>query len=55
EFFEHELVMFKPGYFHREFIDKVCKEHKFNANFSFETNLLPMILSIVKHEYAITA
>ncbi|MCE7609937.1 LysR family transcriptional regulator, partial [Vibrio fluvialis] len=55
EFFEHELVMFKPGYFHREFIDKVCKEHKLSANFSFETNLLPMILSIVKHEYAITA
>ncbi|MFV0486392.1 MAG: LysR family transcriptional regulator, partial [Vibrio fluvialis] len=44
EFFEHELVMFKPGYFHREFIDKVCKEHKLSANFSFETNLLPMIL-----------
>lgn len=55
EFFEHELVMFKPGYFHRDFIDKVCREHKITADFSFETNLLPMILSIVKHEYAITA
>lgn len=54
-FFEHELVMFKPGYFHRDFIDKVCKEHKLSAHFSFETNLLPMILSIVKHEYAVTA
>ncbi|WP_068713836.1 LysR family transcriptional regulator [Vibrio tritonius] len=54
-FFEHELVMFKTGYFHREFVDKVCKEHKLEARFSFETNLLPMILSIVKHEYAITA
>ncbi|WP_165311176.1 LysR family transcriptional regulator [Vibrio ziniensis] len=55
EFFEHELVMFKPGYFHRDFIDNTCKEHKLTANISFETNLLPMILSIVKHEYAITA
>ena len=54
-FFEHELVMFKTGYFHREFVDKVCKEYKLEAKFSFETNLLPMILSIVKHEYAITA
>ena len=55
EFFDHELVMFKPGYFHRDFIDNTCKEHKLTANISFETNLLPMILSIVKHEYAITA
>lgn len=55
QFFSHELVMFKPGYFHREFIDKVCKEHQHTADISFETNLLPMILSIVKHEYAITA
>lgn len=55
DFFDHELVMFKPGYFHRDFIDNTCKEHKLSANISFETNLLPMILSIVKHEYAITA
>ncbi len=55
EFFEHELVMFKPGYFHRDFIDKTCKTHNLDANISFETNLLPMILKIVKHEYAITA
>ncbi|MGY2574028.1 LysR family transcriptional regulator [Vibrio sp. C8] len=55
EFFDHELVMFKPGYFHRDFIDNTCKEHKLTANISFETNLLPMILSIVQHEYAITA
>ncbi|CAM2907608.1 LysR family transcriptional regulator [Vibrio diazotrophicus] len=55
DFFDHELVMFKPGYFHRDFIDNTCKEHKLTANISFETNLLPMILSIVKHEYAITA
>lgn len=55
EFFEHELVMFKPGYFHRDFIDAVCEQYGLSMKFSFETNLLPMILSIVKHEFAITA
>ena len=54
QFLDHELVMFKSGYFHREFIEKAsecCKAIKF----SFETNLLTLILSIVKHEFAITA
>jgi LysR family transcriptional regulator, cyn operon transcriptional activator len=55
QFFAHDLVMFKPGYFHREFVDEVCKKYQLQANISFETNLLPMILSIVKHEFAITA
>lgn len=55
EFFEHELVMFKPGYFHRDFIDSVCEENGLEMKFSVETNLLPMILNIVKHEFAITA
>lgn len=55
EFFDEELVMFKPGYFHRDFIDEERKRRQIEDEFSFETNLLPMILSIVKHEYAITA
>ncbi|MBR9787738.1 MAG: LysR family transcriptional regulator [Vibrionaceae bacterium] len=55
EFFEHELVMFQRGYFHREFLDHVSEEHGFIMKSSFETNLLPLILSIVKHEFAITA
>lgn len=55
EFFEHELVMFKAGYFHRDFIDSVCEQNGLTMKFSFETNLLPMILSIVKQEFAITA
>lgn len=54
QFFEHPLVMFKTGYFHREFIDNVCKKQNCQAEISFETNLLPMILAIVKQEYAIT-
>lgn len=55
DFFDHELVMFKPGYFHRNFIENQAKLCGKEMQFSFETNLLPMILSIVKHEFAITA
>nr|WP_231897896.1 LysR family transcriptional regulator [Vibrio tapetis] len=55
EFFSQELVMFKAGYFHREFIDEVCVTQGYQPHFSFETNLVPMILKIVKQEFAITA
>jgi DNA-binding transcriptional LysR family regulator len=55
QFFEHELVMFQRGYFHRDFIEKKAQQYGTEMQFSFETNLLPMILSIVKHEFAITA
>ncbi|MCW8329695.1 LysR substrate-binding domain-containing protein [Photobacterium sp. SDRW27] len=54
-FFEQELVMFKPGYFHREFIDEICHQYRFQPNIAFETNLLPMILKIVRNDFAITA
>ncbi|OEE67652.1 LysR family transcriptional regulator [Enterovibrio norvegicus FF-33] len=54
-FFDEELVMFKKGYFHREFIDRICASHKITPNLSFETNLLAMILNIVRHGFAITA
>ncbi|MGF1748090.1 MULTISPECIES: LysR family transcriptional regulator [Vibrio] len=54
-FFQEELVMFKPGYFHRDFIDEECQRRGVEAQFSYETNLLPMILSIVKQDFAITA
>lgn len=55
DFFDHELVMFKPGYFHRNFLEEKALQCSKEMRFSFETNLLPMILSIVKHEFAITA
>lgn len=55
EFFKHDLVMFQRGYFHREFLDQVSEDHGFTMKSSFETNLLPLILSIVKQEFAITA
>ena len=55
EFFSEDLVMFKPGYFHRDFIDSVCEKTGLDMTIAFETNLLAMILSIVKQEFAITA
>ncbi|USD42416.1 LysR family transcriptional regulator [Vibrio sp. SCSIO 43135] len=55
DFFANELVMFKPGYFHRDFIDKVSSEYGYTPRLSFETNLIPMILNILKREFAITA
>ncbi|MET4696001.1 LysR family transcriptional regulator [Endozoicomonas lisbonensis] len=55
DFFQEELAMFKSGYFHREYIDAVCRKYDFSPRYAFETNLLPMILSTVRHEFAITA
>ena len=55
DFFKEELVMFKPGYFHREFIDQICHTHHFKPQISFETNLLPMILNIIRHNFAVSA
>ena len=55
DFFRQELVAFKPGYFHREMLDLVCEQHNLTPNISFETNLLPMILQIIRHDFAITA
>ncbi|MGD8109416.1 LysR family transcriptional regulator [Vibrio sp. TRT 17S01] len=54
-FFGQELVMFKPGYFHRDFLEQMAVQNNSDLQLSFESNLLPMILSIVKHEFAITA
>ena len=55
QFFEQDLIMFKSGYFHRDFIDQMRIKHDLDMSIAFETNLLPMILSIVKQEFAITA
>lgn len=55
DFFSQELIMFKKGYFHREKLDEICKKENLTANFSFETNLLAVILKIVKRDFAISA
>ena len=55
EFFDQELVMFKEGYFHRDYIEAKARLHSKELQCEFETNLLPLILSIVRREFAITA
>lgn len=54
QFFKEELVMFKEGYFHRRVIDRLAQEQGVTPNFGFETNLIPLIKSIVKQGFGIT-
>ncbi len=53
-FFKEELVMFKEGYFHRRVIDRLAQQQGIKPNFGFETNLIPLIKSIVKNGFGIS-
>ncbi|MDF2181629.1 LysR family transcriptional regulator [Neptuniibacter sp. CAU 1671] len=53
-FFAEELAMFQPGYFHRKVVDRIAGAHQLEANISFETNLIPLIKSIVRQGFAIS-
>ncbi|OEF30133.1 LysR family transcriptional regulator [Vibrio rumoiensis] len=55
EFFSHELIMFKKGYFHREMVDRLCEQNQLDQHISIETNLIPMILKVVQKDFAISA
>lgn len=55
QFFEHELVMFKPGYFHREWMLSQAKALSLTVNIAFETNLINLIKQVVSQGYAITS
>ncbi|SDK29998.1 MULTISPECIES: LysR family transcriptional regulator [Ferrimonas] len=54
DFMEHELVMFKRGYYHRERMDQLAKAHNLEPQLAFETNLIELIRSIVRQGFAIT-
>ncbi len=54
DFFSEELVMFRPGYFHRKIIDRLAQEAGVSPNIGFETNLLPLIKSIIKQGFGIS-
>ncbi len=54
DFFEEELVLFKEGYFHREFIDRVCEKSGSTPKVAFESNLIPLTKSIVRQGFGIT-
>ncbi len=55
QFFEHELVMFKPGYFHREWLQAQAKQLGVEIDIAFDTNLITLIKQIVSQGYAITS
>ncbi|WP_299179914.1 LysR family transcriptional regulator [uncultured Neptuniibacter sp.] len=54
QFFAEDLVMFNSGYFHRNVVDQLSKEAEITPKINFETNLIPLIKSIVKQGFAIS-
>ncbi|MES9942938.1 MAG: LysR family transcriptional regulator [Candidatus Thiodiazotropha sp. 6PLUC1] len=54
EFFSHELVVFKQGYFLREFIDRFSHQRQQEPIIAFETNLIPLTKAIVRQGFGIT-
>ncbi|ABM00421.1 LysR family transcriptional regulator [Shewanella amazonensis] len=55
EFFDHELVIFKPGYFHREWLLSQARELGISPTIAFETNLINLIKQVVSQGFAITS
>ncbi|ROQ23365.1 LysR family transcriptional regulator [Gallaecimonas pentaromativorans] len=53
-FFDQELVMFQEGYFHRKIVDRLAREAGRTPNIVFQTNLIPLIKSIVKQGFGIS-
>lgn len=54
EFFSQELVVFKTGYFLREFIDRFSNQQGTRPKIAFETNLIPLTKAIVRQGFGIT-
>jgi DNA-binding transcriptional LysR family regulator len=54
EFFSHELVVYKTGYFLREFIDRYGQKGGLLPKIAFETNLIPLTKAIVRQGFGIT-
>ncbi|WP_372737366.1 LysR family transcriptional regulator [Neptunomonas sp.] len=54
DFFSEELVMFQEGYFHRKIVDRIAVHTGAKPNIGFETNLIPLIKSIVKQGFGIS-
>lgn len=55
QFFQHDLVLFKQGYFHREWMLEQAKLLGLNASIAFETNLINLIKQVVAQEFGITS
>ncbi|WP_428035776.1 LysR family transcriptional regulator [Amphritea sp.] len=54
-FLDEELVLFKEGFFHRQVTEQLAKKYHVTPKISFETNLIPLIQSVVRHGFGISA
>ncbi|SEQ28265.1 transcriptional regulator [Amphritea atlantica] len=54
-FLDEELVLFKEGFFHRQVTEQLAKSYHVTPKISFETNLIPLIQSVVRHGFGISA
>lgn len=54
DFFKEELVLFRNGYFHRKVVDRLAAEAGLKPLIGFETNLIPLIKSIIKQGFGIS-
>ena len=55
QFFAEELVMFKGEFFLRKAIDRLAKEVGCQPEIAIETNLIPLIKSVIQHGFGISA
>lgn len=55
DFFAHDLVMFKTGYFHREWMLSQAKRLGVSPHIAFETNLINLIKQIVAQGFGISS
>lgn len=54
DFFKEELVLFRNGYFHRKIVDRLSATVSIKPVIGFETNLIPLIKSIIKQGFGIS-
>jgi len=55
QFFSEELVMFKGEFFLRQAIDRLASKVDCKPDIAIETNLIPLIKSVIKHGFGISA
>ena len=55
DFLEHELVLFGKSYFHYALIKKISGQETLSPKIAFTSNLLPLIKSIIRKGFAISA
>jgi len=55
DFLAHELVLFRKGYYLHSLIEKISRQEQLAPQVAFTSNLLPLIKSVVRQGYAISA